>query len=223
MTATEIRARTVPTLTLRFDLDGPAPGWSAGRNATAIAALLASVQALGFASHEAERTGVPLTHLLAHWTDTDTPPPLDIPVPLVNPQVLVDLWWALRRTVKVDVLPSRGERQKLPPRKRPEGAASSVPVVRLTLGSPLEIVAQLPWEWFGPAGGGLLFVKALEQWLNAPARIRAERARLDEQRAVSAANIAQARVRQAQAEEELYRLRGNGTPPLLDGELALDD
>ena len=45
-------------------------------------------------------------------------------------------------------------------------------------GAPFEVLLQFPWEWFA-AGGGVVFIAAVERWLHAPKRFRVESARLD--------------------------------------------
>jgi hypothetical protein len=54
----------------------------------------------------------------------------------------------------------------------------AVRVARVHMGSPIDLVLSLPWEWFAAGGGGVVFIKAVEYWLNSPQRIRAENARL---------------------------------------------
>jgi len=96
------------------------------------------------------------------------------------------------------------------------GTYAQLQIVEVRMTSPLEVVAALPWEWFATAGGGMVFVKAIEAWLNAPGRIRVERQRLRTEEAQHRADAAEAQLREKSALDQIEQLGRVG-------ELVLED
>jgi hypothetical protein len=228
-----------PELWLSLRIEPTAGELRGPPSATDVAGLLATIEALGRLSDVAVRNGTPVAQLVAAWTRS--PPPGGAPPSMLNlsesvPRVIRpegDLWWALRREFDIaeegtDPRVTVGVRDDHDWRnadwRRP------VRVRRLHFGSPLEIVTALPWEWFGPAGGGMVFLKVVEHWLHSPQRIRVDRARLREQAAAHRAGEAEARANEAEARkrelvalQDIERLTSiNNLAQIDDGELRLE-
>ena len=162
-----------------------------------VGALLATFSTLGVLSASAVANN---TSLVALVGDIASVGPSDYS------EETLDISWSVRREWP------RLRRKATGPEMRferwPELGVTPEPitVVRLSLGSPLDAVLSLPWGWFAAGGGGMVFIKAVEYWLNSPGRIRAEHARLAAEEARHEADRAEARRRELNALKDIGAL-----------------
>lgn len=222
-----------PTLVLSLRVRPDATSdWDTKPGALDVAGFLAAMEALGRLSDVATRTEVPIADLVASWTRSP-PPGFPAPntrnIPAGVPRVLrpeADVWWALRREFDIsdeEVAPASSTMLRLAADWRDRTWRRPLRIEHLHFGSPLELVIGLPWDWFGPAGGGMVFLKVLEHWLHSPQRIRADHAQLREKAAVHRANEAEARRRELIATRNVERLQSvNNLVEIEDGELHFD-
>jgi hypothetical protein len=112
---------------------------------------------------------------------------------------------------------------------RPYGATAlpapenAIRLRRLTLGSPLDLVAHIPADYW-KGGGFILFLLALERRFNMVGRIRTERVDLRARRAERRADEREAELREERAARELEGLRQDDQPfRLLEGEVLPDE
>jgi hypothetical protein len=203
------------------------------RDATDVGMLLAAVEALGQLANVAVRDEVPLVDVVRAWahlgppggddsTTADRPGPRrtgdDIPAPasfsgpdaaVILRRVSEDVHCAVRRAWR-DYLAPPPPDVLAPPLTLDQSGASAhlirspLSIVRLRLGSPLEFVATLPWEWVAAPGGAVVFIKALEAWANAPGRIRVENRRLKREAALDSERTL-AELERLRAEQAAHR------------------
>jgi len=208
---------------------------------SAVAALFGALNALSVLSVSAVRADVPVGDVLRAVAESPTPPQVK-----QRRIVADDVWWASQRvwgpyqssydavggepnmrTGKLDM-----EWLRVQGIDYSAGAARAdvrlaydiepMQVRKLTLASPLELVVHLPWEWFAASGGGMVFVRAIEYWLNSPGRIRTVRARLSAEQSRYEAERMEAEIRKLRALADIEQLRMAQTPAIEAGSLELD-
>lgn len=204
-------------LSLRFEStseDGPRP--------EQIASVLEDLEGLYRAVPAAMALGVPVVELLAayHVARAESAAgrlPVDryaLRPYLSLPEVEEFLFW------------SRSRRRRREYEYRPGALQPPEHVMRvqhLSMGSPLDLLASIPSEYW-QAGGFALFLKAVEAYFNMPQRIRTERVDLKARQAERRADEREAQLREERARRELDGLaRDDGPFRLVDGEVRPDD
>lgn len=105
----------------------------------------------------------------------------------------------------------RSEPERRYPRQALFAPENAIRVRRLTLGSPLDLLAHIPADyWMG--GGFVLFLRALERRFNMVERIRTERVDLAAKRAERRADEREAELREARAARQLEGLEQEDAP-----------
>lgn len=202
-------------LSLRFKpVEGPYP------RPDEVGSVLQDLEGLYRAAPVASALGVPVAELLAayHIVRAET----------AAGELSPD-WHALGRWLP---LPEYEDFAYFSRRARLRGRRSSGPdtqpanamrVRGLSMGSPLDFLAQIPPEyWTG--GGFVLFLKAVERFFNMPQRIRTERIDLRARQAERRADERDAELREDRATRELEGLNRERPPlRLIDGEVRPDD
>lgn len=94
---------------------------------------------------------------------------------------------------------------------------------RVSFGSPLTLVSEIPWQHFIVGGGVWVFVKAVDHLFNAPQRISTEGARLRAEEAGYRADERENELREAAALDMLTTLRQETGLTLTSGELEVSD
>jgi hypothetical protein len=205
-------------LQLTVDARLALPGLLGLRTTADLAALVAAVGSLGALSCVAVRNDVPLTGLVRRAASITRPPAYQ--------GAEVTVWWAARAVwglVLPDAAAKTATDTMVMETISPLGVRDDdVPVVKsVSYGSPLELVLQLPLDWFAAGGSGMLFLKAIEYWWNSPRRIRVESARLDAEQVQHEAERLEAEVRLLRAAQDLRALTTTEKPALLDATLTL--
>lgn len=102
--------------------------------------------------------------------------------------------------------------------------ANAMHVRRLSMGSPLDLLAHIPPDYWKEAGGFLLFLTAVERFFNMPDRIRTQYIDRRAKRAERRADEREAELREERAARQLEGLRREDAPlQLIDGEVRPDD
>ncbi len=100
---------------------------------------------------------------------------------------------------------------------------NAIRIRRLNLGSPLDLLAHIPPEYW-KGGGFILFLAAVERRFNMVERIRTERVELRARRAERRADEREAELREERAARQLEGLRQEDPPfQLIAGEVLPDD
>ena len=89
---------------------------------------------------------------------------------------------------------------------------SRLTVLRVSLGSPLHVLFELPWTLSSLAGASVVFVKAVEYWLASSGRVRTTAAEQE-------ADRLEAEVRQLRATQEIGVLQTAQDPAIVTGSL----
>ncbi len=220
---------THATLALTLDLDAVHVRTSeyrglvqADRSPTGVAAVLVTFDVLSFLAREAVSTETPLVAMVLALRSGDARA-------VSNRRLRVhDALWAIKHTFgdrilradeaakrpAYDIDPQDFLKQNFWSSKGP-----GIELLRIRFGSPLDALLQLPWEWFAAGGGGVVFLKAVEYWLNSPGRIRAESAKLSADTARHHAEEAEARRRELVALRDIDLLQDRESPALKEGTL----
>jgi hypothetical protein len=187
-----------------------------------VASLLKDMEGLYRAVPAASALGVPVVELLAayHVARAESAAgrlpadPYGLRPWLSLPEVEEFLFWTRTRRRRRDYEYRPGA--LLPPEH-------AMRVQHLSMGSPLDLLASIPPEYWR-AGGFALFLKAIELYFNIPERIRTERIDLKARQTYRRADEREAEVREERAARELEGLRREGGPfTLVKGEVLPAD